>query len=48
MLPLASIIASATGVLLMFWHKLMKLFRAISGRFRSSDRVDSATGKASS
>jgi hypothetical protein len=39
MLPLSSIIASAMGVLLMFGHKLLKVFRIVSGRLRPSKKV---------
>jgi hypothetical protein len=48
MLPLASIVASATGVLLIFWHKLLKFFRMLSSRLRPSQRVGGGAEKTSS
>ena len=47
MLPLASVIGTLTGLVLMFWHKLLKLFHTVTGRSRSSD-TSAGTGKPSS
>jgi len=42
MMPLASVMASIVGVLLIFWNKLLTLFGKITARFRSG-KADAAS-----